>query len=83
MPQRLRTFDADFENKFDQLLNAKRESSVEVSDSVADILHQVEQRGDAALVELTAKFDKLDVAPEGWALPRMKSIRLIWIRPMN
>ncbi|TDQ64093.1 histidinol dehydrogenase [Maritalea mobilis] len=67
MPQRLRTFDADFENKFDLLLNAKRESSVEVSDAVADILHHVQQRGDDALIEFTAKFDDLQLTPEGLA----------------
>lgn len=37
---------------------------------VAEILADVEARGDAAVRELTARFDKVDLAPGEWELPR-------------
>ena len=55
---RLSTSDADFERKFARLVADRREPDVDVSNAVADILAQVRQRGDAALVEYTQRFDK-------------------------
>jgi histidinol dehydrogenase len=61
MPQRLYQASPDFEIQFKALLGAKRESSVEVGDAVAQIIAQVQSKGDAALIELTQKFDQLDL----------------------
>ncbi len=63
MPQFLNTRDTDFEASFTALLGAKREDSPDVDAIVAGIIADVRARGDAALVELTAKFDRLDLAP--------------------
>ncbi len=64
MPHLLRTEDADFETGFAALLAMKREDSPDVDDAVAAIIADVRARGDAALIELTARFDRLDLTPE-------------------
>jgi histidinol dehydrogenase len=61
MPQFLSTLDADFDSRFTAILNAKREDSPDVDDIVAGIIADVRKRGDAAVLELTAKFDRLDL----------------------
>ncbi len=65
MPQFLNSTDADFEARFADILSMKREDSPEVDDIVAGIIADVRARGDAAVLELTAKFDRLELAPEG------------------
>ncbi|WGW03419.1 histidinol dehydrogenase [Tropicibacter oceani] len=61
MPVFLDSQQADFETAFTALLNAKREDSPDVDDIVAGIIADVRARGDAAVLELTAKFDRLDL----------------------
>ena len=46
------------------LLARRPESDPEVEDAVRDILRQVREAGDAALCEMTRKFDGVEVAPE-------------------
>ena len=65
MPQFLNTSDKDFEAGFQALLAAKREDSPDVDAVVADIIADVRARGDAAVLELTAKFDRLPLAASG------------------
>ena len=64
MPQFLNTADADFEQAFTALLGAKREDSPDVDAIVADIIADVRARGDAALVELTEKFDRMSLTAD-------------------
>ena len=45
------------------LLARRPESDPEVEDAVRDILRQVREEGDAALCEMTRKFDGVEVAP--------------------
>jgi len=61
MPLRLSTADADFEPEFQRLLAGKRETSQDVGDTVAAIIADVRARGDAAVVELTNRFDRAAV----------------------
>ena len=61
MPQFLDASEADFEARFTALLGAKREDSPDVDQAVAAIIADVRSRGDAALVDLTAKFDRLQL----------------------
>lgn len=68
MVQRLNSNTADFEARFKELLGAKRETSSDVSAVVRDILADVAERGDAAVMELTQKFDRFDVAEAGLAI---------------
>ena len=53
-----------FEAGFTALLDAKREDSADVEAAVMAIIDDVRARGDAALISLTAKFDRLDLTPE-------------------
>lgn len=64
MPQFLNTADSDFEQAFAALLGAKREDSPDVDAVVARIIEDVRTRGDAALIELTATFDRMELEPD-------------------
>ncbi len=64
MPSRLTSTDADFEAKFRALLGAKRESAADVDDAVRAIVARVRAEGDAALIDLTRRFDGLDLTAE-------------------
>jgi histidinol dehydrogenase len=64
MPLRLDSAQADFEQRFSDLLGAKRESSKDVNDTVAAIIADVRARGDVAVAELTNKFDRTSLTPE-------------------
>jgi len=61
MPLRLDSAQSDFEQRFSDLLGAKRESSKDVNDTVAAIIAEVRARGDEAVAELTNRFDKANV----------------------
>jgi histidinol dehydrogenase len=63
MPALLNAGDSDFEARFDALLNMKRESSPDVDAAVAEIIADVQARGDAAVIELTQRFDRLALTP--------------------
>jgi histidinol dehydrogenase len=65
MPLHLTTADPDFESKFAAFLAGKREVSEDVEAAVRAIVGQVRQDGDKALVELTRRFDRLDLASTG------------------
>ena len=67
MPQYLSITDADFETRFTALLNAKREDSPDVDDVVARIIADVRARGDHAVLDLTARFDRLELTPDTMA----------------
>ena len=64
MPVFLNADDTGFEEAFAKLLSAKREDSPDVDDTVAAIIADVRARGDAALLDLTAKFDRLTLTPD-------------------
>ena len=64
MPVTLDASAADFEERFSALLTAKREDSADVDDTVAAIIADIRARGDAALIEMTAKFDRVALSPE-------------------
>ena len=63
MPQFLEFDQPDFEQAFTALLSAKREDSPDVDDTVAEIIAQVRSKGDAAVIELTQKFDRIALTP--------------------
>jgi histidinol dehydrogenase len=68
MAQWLRTSDENFEQKFTELLGAKREQAVDVANAVGDIIADVRARGDEALFDLTDKFDGFDARGTGLAI---------------
>ena len=68
MAKTLDTRDSDFEERFTALLGEKRESSADVNDVVAKIIARVREEGDAALIDLTANLDGLDLSKVGIAI---------------
>ena len=64
MPQILNINQVNFEVQFQALLTAKREDSPDVDAVVAEIISDVRTRGDVAVIELTSKFDRLNLAPD-------------------
>lgn len=64
MPLRLDQRDADFETRFRAFLTEKRETEADVVDAVKAILSDVRERGDAALIEYTTKFDRFPLTLE-------------------
>ncbi|MDV2077062.1 histidinol dehydrogenase [Marinobacter xestospongiae] len=59
---RLSAAQADFDAELARLLAWEDSVDHQVNESVRHILHQVRTRGDAAVLEFTAKFDQLSVA---------------------
>ena len=64
MPLRLDQRQADFEARFKAFLSEKRETEVDVIDTVKAILADVKQRGDQALIDYTTKFDRYPLTLE-------------------
>jgi histidinol dehydrogenase len=68
MVQRLDAGSADFPRAFNRLLAAKREISEDVDQAVRTIIEDVIARGDAALIDHTARFDGMTLSPERLAI---------------
>ena len=64
MPVFLDATTPDFEVAFTALLNAKREDSPDVDTVVAGIIADVRAHGDQAVIDLTAKFDRIALTPD-------------------
>jgi len=64
--QRLDAEAADFAERFDALVNARREADKDVADAVHAIVAMVRDEGDAALAALTERFDKHELDKTGW-----------------
>lgn len=60
--RRLTTTQADFKPQMDELLAWEAVSDADVQVTVANIVADIRQRGDAALMEYTNKFDRRQVA---------------------
>jgi histidinol dehydrogenase len=65
MPVHLSTSDRDFASAFQVFLAGKREASEDVDQAVRAIIADVRARGDAALLELTQRFDRFDLVKAG------------------
>jgi histidinol dehydrogenase len=65
MTLRLDRSAADFEAQFQAFLSAKRETEADVNDVVAGVLSDLRERGDAALIDYTRKFDRFEVDAAG------------------
>ena len=64
MPVILNASDPGFEAAFVSLLGMKREDSPDVDAIVAGIIADVRSRGDQAVIDLTKRFDRLELTPE-------------------
>jgi histidinol dehydrogenase len=65
MPLRLDSRSPDFEPRFRSLLATKREAAQDVEDTVRAIIADVVARGDEALIDITRKFDRVDLTEVG------------------
>jgi histidinol dehydrogenase len=65
MPIRLDAQAANFPEQFRAFLGTKREASDDVEQAVRGIIADVRSRGDAALVELSRKLDRVDLEKAG------------------
>jgi histidinol dehydrogenase len=65
----LKTGERVFAARFSALLAAKRQSAADVEQAVRAIIADVRARGDAALIELTRRFDRVDLGEAGIAVP--------------
>ncbi|CEJ15730.1 Histidinol dehydrogenase [bacterium YEK0313] len=72
MPLRLSTAQNDFAARFADLLAMKREVSEEVGQTVKAIGADIAARGDAAVIELTARFDRLTLTPATMRVTRQE-----------
>lgn len=61
MPIRIDTASADFTQRFNAFLTMKREVAADIEAATRAIVDDVAARGDAALLEATRKFDRLDL----------------------
>jgi histidinol dehydrogenase len=61
-PPRLSTAEGTFEAEFKARLHWSADTDAAIEQRVADILADVQQRGDAAVLEYTARFDGLNAA---------------------
>jgi len=59
-PARLSTTSASFEADFKARLHWSEDADAAIEKTVADILADVQKRGDAAVLEYTTRFDRLD-----------------------
>jgi len=70
MARRLDSRAPGFAAQFDALLNAKREEEEDVAQAVRAIIADVRARGDAALVELSNRFDRAGLTAATLRLPQ-------------
>lgn len=61
MPMRLESQQSDFAAQFERLLHLRSDEEHTVGDTVRGILADVKARGDAALIDYTKQFDRLDI----------------------
>jgi len=64
----LRYTDADYANEI-RRLNRRAEASEQVREVVASVVKEVRERGDAALLELTRKFDGAELTADRLGIP--------------
>jgi len=62
MPIRLDSRAVDFAARYAAFVAAKREAAADVEEAARAIIAEVAARGDAALVDFTRRFDRVDVA---------------------
>ena len=72
MPIRLDTRDTNFPARFKAFLDTKRESAADVEAAVRSIIADVAACGDRALLELTRKFDRLDLDAVGMRVTQVE-----------
>ncbi len=70
MPIRIDSRSADFASQFAAFLTTKREVSADIEAATRAIVDDVAARGDAALLEATRKYDRLEIDAAGLRITR-------------
>jgi len=70
MPIRIDSRSADFASQFAAFLTTKREVSADIEAATRAIVDDVAARGDAALLEATRKYDRLQIDAAGLRITR-------------
>ncbi|BBF93683.1 histidinol dehydrogenase [Blastochloris tepida] len=70
MPVRLATTESDFAARFAAFLATKRETAEDVEQVVRAIIADVAARGDAALIDYSRRFDRIDLETLGIRVPQ-------------
>ena len=60
--KRLKTSQDDYQSQMDTLLAWEGVSDDQVNSTVKDVIKNIRQRGDEALIEYTNKFDRMNVS---------------------
>lgn len=63
MARRLNALASGFEQEFAEFVEARRESEPDVAEAAANIVADVRNRGDAALIDLSRRFDGASLSP--------------------
>ena len=69
MVRRLNARAKEFEQQFSALLHSNRDTDDDVSRAAGEIIADVRARGDAALIELSARFDRVTLTAESLRVP--------------
>ena len=69
MAQFLRSSDPGFAGQFKALVESRRDTPLDMQDTVRAIVGAVREKGDAALIEFTARFDRTDLGKTGLRIP--------------
>ena len=64
MTKRLDYYDPQFPEEFGKLIKQKREAKTDISEAVTKILSDVSIRGDLAVCDATAEFDRFQLTPD-------------------
>ena len=72
MPRKLNVSDTRFSHMFSDFLAVKRDASIDVESQVSEILQQVRQRGDEAVIEYTKQFDRVTYKADDFLLSTAK-----------
>jgi histidinol dehydrogenase len=65
LAQFFRSSDPGFAGQFKAFVQARRDQPLDVQDAVRAILRSVRERGDAAVIEFTERFDRMDLRKAG------------------
>jgi len=70
--KRLDASRSNFNEELDNLLSRESDTGADVQQTVASIIEDVRQRGDAALCEYTQKFDRWSCMPANIEIPKAR-----------
>ncbi len=77
MAIRLDTTDDDFDARFQALLAVKRENAPDITRDVEEIIGAVRDRGDAAVIEYTARFDHIRLNAQTMQVRQAEMVRAL------